>query len=72
MWLARRRLPAPLGVVYVLVWLALTLARTRRLRDLREVVRGTVEGLRSPPALRRPGSWRAGWRMTRAGRPPLV
>ena len=71
-WLARRRLPAPVGVVYVLVWLALTLARTRRPRDLREVLRGTLEGVRTAPAVRRPVSWRAMARMTRAGRPPVV
>ena len=71
-WLARRRLPAPLAVLYVLVWLLLTLARTHRLRDLREVARGTLDGLRTAPALRRPVSWRAVWRMTRAGRPPVI
>jgi len=71
-WLARRRLPAPVGVVYVLVWLTLTLARTRTPRDLREVLGGTLEGLRTAPALRRPMSWRTAARMTRVGRPPVI
>ena len=71
-WLARRRLPVPLGTVYVIVWLLLTLSRTRTLRDLREVLGGLVDGVRTAPALRRPISWRTAWRMTRAGRPPLV
>ena len=71
-WLARRRLPAPLGVVYVAVWLAAGLLRTRRLRDLRELLAGTAEGLRRAPAARRRLSWRAVARMTRAGRPPVV
>jgi len=71
-WLARRRLPLPVGVVYVLVWLALIGARTRRLRDLRETLGGTLDGLRRPPALRRPMAWRTVARMTRAGRPPVV
>ena len=71
-WLARRRLPAPVGAVYVAVWVGLTLARTRTLRDLREVLRGLAEGLRAAPAARRPIAWRTAWRMTRAGRPPVV
>lgn len=71
-WLARRRLPLPLGTVYVGVWLGLTLLRTRTRRDLREVLGGLVEGLRTAPAARRPIAWRTAWRMTRAGRPPVV
>ncbi len=71
-WLARRRLPAPLGVVYVLVWLVLIGARARSSAALLGTLRGTLDGLRRPPALRRPVSWRAVWRMTRAGRPPVV
>lgn len=71
-WLARRRLPLPLGVVYVTVWLAVTLGRTRSLRDLREVVGGLVDGLRAAPAVRRPIAWRTAGRMTLAGRPPVV
>jgi len=71
-WLARRRLPAPLGAVYVLVWLALTVARTRRPSDLLSALRGFGEGFARPPALRRPISWRTAWRMARTGRPPVV
>ncbi len=71
-WLARRRLPAPLGAGYVLVWLVLTGLRTRSATDVREALRGFRDGLVHRPALRRPVSWRAVWRMTRAGRPPVV
>jgi GT2 family glycosyltransferase len=71
-WLARRRLPAPLGAVYVLVWLALTVVRSRRPADLAQALLGYRDGLARPPALRRPVSWRAVWRMTLAGRPPVV
>ncbi len=71
-WLARRRLPAPLGVVYVLVWLALVAVRDPAPGALLGTLRGTLEGLWRPPAVRRPVSWRAVWRMTRAGRPPVV
>jgi GT2 family glycosyltransferase len=71
-WLARRRLPLVLEVGYLGVWTVLTLARVRSVRGLRESWRGTVEGMRADPGLRRPMSWRTVWRMTRAGRPPII
>jgi GT2 family glycosyltransferase len=71
-WLARRNLPLPVGAAYVAVWLAITLARARSGRDVREVLRGYVAGLRQPCGGRRPLRWRTLWRMTRAGRPPVV
>jgi GT2 family glycosyltransferase len=71
-WLARRNLPAPLAVLYVLTWMAITLARTRRVDVLRQSVRGWLDGVRQPCGGRRPISWRAAWRMTRAGRPPVI
>lgn len=71
-FLARRRLPAPLAVAYVVVWTGLTLARTRSRAALGEAWRGAVDGIRADPGPRRPMSWRTVWRMTRAGRPPLI
>lgn len=71
-FIARRRLPLPLAVGYVLVWVTLTVARTRGRRALAESWRGLVEGLRADAGPRRPMSWRTVWRMTRAGRPPLI
>lgn len=71
-WLARRNLPLPLAVVYPLVWLVLSLARTRELGAVRELLAGFLAGLREPAGPRRPVSWRAVWRMARAGRPPVV
>jgi len=71
-WLARRRLPLPLEVLYPLVWLALTVLRTRAPHDLADVLRGTAAGLTAPPALRRPMRWRTVWRLARAGRPPVL
>jgi GT2 family glycosyltransferase len=71
-FIARRRLPAVLGVVYVLVWSVLTVARTRGRGPLTESLRGAVEGLREDAGLRQPMAWRTVWRMTRAGRPPLI
>ena len=71
-WLARRRLPQPLAVVYPLVWLALTLGRSRDLGAVWRTLLGYAQGLAHPPELRRPMSWRTVWRMTRTGRPPVI
>jgi GT2 family glycosyltransferase len=71
-WLARRRLPLVLEVGYLGIWTVLTLARVRSVRGLRESWRGVLEGMRADPGLRRPMSWRTVWRMTRAGRPPII
>lgn len=71
-WLARRRLPVVLAVPYLFSWTVLTLLRTRGRQARREALRGAVAGLREDPGQRRPMSWRTAWRMTRAGRPPVV
>ncbi|NEB80753.1 glycosyltransferase family 2 protein [Streptomyces sp. SID14478] len=71
-WLARRRLPAPLVPLYLLTWTLLTLLRTRSVGGLRAWAGGFVEGLRAPAGERRPMRWRTVWRMTRLGRPPLI
>ncbi|MBL1085655.1 glycosyltransferase [Streptomyces actinomycinicus] len=71
-WLVRRRLPLPLVVVHLGVWMLLTLARTRSLAGLKAWCGGFVEGLREPAGERRPMRWRTVWRLTRLGRPPVI
>ncbi|HET6818458.1 MAG TPA: glycosyltransferase [Mycobacteriales bacterium] len=71
-WLARRNLPAPVAAVYLAVWFVLTLARVPQGAARREALRGWRDGLRQPCGERRPIGWRAAWRMTRAGRPPVI
>jgi GT2 family glycosyltransferase len=71
-WLARRNLPVPLATVYLLVWVMVTLARVRSRRAVAESARGWLDGFRQPCGGRRPISWSAAWRMTRAGRPPVI
>jgi hypothetical protein len=71
-FLARRRLPAPVAAVYLAVWGVLTAARVRGRTALAESWRGAVAGFREDCGPRRPMSWRTVWRMTRAGRPPLI
>jgi GT2 family glycosyltransferase len=70
--LARRNLPWPLAGAYLLDWLALTVARERSAGALRAWLSGFAEGWRMNPGPRRPISARTVWRMTRAGRPPVI
>jgi GT2 family glycosyltransferase len=71
--LARRNLPWPLAAVYLADWMALTVARSRgRLGPLKPWFAGFAEGWRIDPGARRPISLRTAWRMTKAGRPPVI
>ena len=71
-WLARRHLPFPLAVTYTSVFAVRGALRVRSLEDARAVLRGLRDGLREPCGVRRPLSASTLWRMTRAGRPPVV
>ncbi len=72
-WLARRHLPAPLGALFVASFALRTLPRLARdPRELQRAARGYRDGLRRPAGPRRPLSARTLWRMTRAGRPPVI
>jgi GT2 family glycosyltransferase len=70
--LARRNLPWPLAAVYLADWMALTVVRERSPENLRPWFAGFAEGWRADPGRRRPISLRTAWRMTRAGRPPVI
>jgi GT2 family glycosyltransferase len=71
-WLARRHLPVPLAVLYVANFALRSLPRFKTLRALQEALRGYRDGLRGPAGERRPLRPRTLWRMTRAGRPPIM
>jgi hypothetical protein len=71
-WLARRNLPLPVGVLYVLVWAGVSALRLRSGTAWIETLRGYRIGLTEPGGERRPMRWRTIWRMTRAGRPPII
>jgi GT2 family glycosyltransferase len=71
-WLARRNLPLPVGVIYVLAWTGVSALRLRSRIAWRETLRGYRIGLTESAGERRPISWRTIWRMTRAGRPPVI
>jgi GT2 family glycosyltransferase len=71
-WLARRHLPAPLAVLYVAGFALRTLPVLRTRARIQAALRGYRDGLRQPCGPRRPLRARTLWRMTRAGRPPLL
>ncbi|MDA8370092.1 MAG: glycosyltransferase [Nocardiopsaceae bacterium] len=71
-WLARRNLPWPVAAGYLATWVGITLVRERSLSALRTWFQGFKEGWREDPGPRNPMSWSTVWRMTRAGRPPII
>ena len=72
-WLGKRNLPWVLVPVYVASWTGIQLLRSiRRPAGLRAWFAGWAEGWRTNPGGRRSMSWRTVWRMTRAGRPPII
>jgi GT2 family glycosyltransferase len=71
-WLARRHLPLPLAVLYVAGFVLRTLPRLRSREDALGALRGYRDGLCGPGGERRPLRARTLWRMTRAGRPPIM
>lgn len=72
-WLAKRNLPWVLAPIYVASWTGIQLIRSvRRPAGLAAWLGGWVVGWRENPGGRRRISWATVWRMTCAGRPPLV
>lgn len=72
-WLAKRNLPWLLAPVYVATWTLIQLVRwAARPTALGAWFRGWAEGWREDAGERRSIKWVTVWRMTAAGRPPLV
>lgn len=67
-WLARRHLPLPLGVLFVVTFAARTVFRV----NARAALRGYRDGVRGPYPERRKLRARTLWRMVRVGRPPVI
>lgn len=72
-WVARRNLPAVLVPIYVATWTGVQMLRSvRSPGTLKPWFTGWAAGWRDDPGERRPMRWRTVWRMTAAGRPPVV
>ncbi len=71
-WLARRNLPLPVGVAYVISWVLVGGSRLRSRTAVTETLRGYWLGLTQPAGRRRPVSWTTVARMLVAGRPPVI
>jgi len=71
-WLARRNLPLPVGVLYVLSWVLVGGSRLRSRVAVAETLRGYWLGLTQPGGRRRPMSWSTVGRMLLAGHPPII
>jgi GT2 family glycosyltransferase len=71
-WLARRHLPLPLGPVYAGLFALRSAFRIRSAGDARALAKGLRDGIRQPCGERRKLRPRTLWRMTRAGRPPVI
>jgi GT2 family glycosyltransferase len=70
-WIARRTLPWPVAIVHVVTWLVLGLIRAPKGPCRVAYRRGWTSGWRGEIS-HRPVSWRAVWRLTRLGRPPVI
>jgi hypothetical protein len=71
-WLARRHLRFPIGLLYVLMFALRTAPRLRSAHAVREAARGYRDGVRGPCGKRRKLRLRTLVRMTLAGRPPII
>jgi len=71
-WLARRNLPLPVGLAYVVAWAAVGASRLRSKEAVVETLRGYRIGLRETAGERRPMRCRTVVRMAKAGRPPII
>jgi GT2 family glycosyltransferase len=71
-WLARRYLPLPLGFAYTFSFVVRRAAGLRSAGDARALAKGLRDGFRHPCGERRRLKARTLWRMTRAGRPPVI
>jgi GT2 family glycosyltransferase len=70
--LARRYLPLPFGVLYVVNFALRSLPRYRSRRAVLEALRGYADGIRQPAGGRQRLRASTLWRMARAGRPPIM
>lgn len=71
-WLAKRNLPFPISIIYVLVWLAISILRMRSGRSLFAWLRGFANGVIHDAGEQKKLTWRALFALGRAGRFPII
>ena len=75
-WLVRRNLPLSVAMLHLMVWTAIGVARSRSVGGLVSIAGGLRAGWSEAPHSPHPPScaqrWRTVWRLTRAGRPPIL
>lgn len=71
-WLAKRNLPFPISLIYLAVWLVISLVRMRSFSSLFSWLKGFISGLVSNAGKQRKLSWRALIALGRAGRFPII
>ena len=71
-WLAKRNLPFPVSVIYVLVWTAISIFRMRRLSSLVAWLDGFLNGVFADAGTKNKLSWKALIALGRAGRFPII
>lgn len=72
-WLAKRNLPCPIAIAYVVDWAFISIARNiTHPRSACAWLRGACAGVRTKAGRRRPISWTTVWAMTKRGRPPII
>jgi GT2 family glycosyltransferase len=69
-WMVHRCLPAPLAILYVVNWFAVSAVRAPSTVGL--LARATLDGWRTRPGPRAPIRYRSVWSLTRVGRPPVL
>ena len=71
-WLAKRNLPFPISIIYVLVWFLISLIRMRRLSSLVAWLDGFLNGIFVSAGKSKKLSWRAVIALGKAGRFPII
>jgi GT2 family glycosyltransferase len=72
-WLAKRNLPCPVAVAYIVNWSAVSVARNaRHPASAVAWLKGAANGIRTDGGRRRPIGWGTVWQMTKRGRPPII
>jgi GT2 family glycosyltransferase len=71
-WLAKRNLPFPVSLIYVIIWTLISLLRMRKLSALVAWIAGFFNGIFTSAGAKKKLSWRALMALGKAGRFPII